>query len=80
MNNYDIAVLVISATFILLALFGIWSLYCNDATLKDRTEMLKRLNPGDDDFQEELQKITAVSYDRHFRARLTLRDPNRLYE
>lgn len=80
MNNYDIIILAISAICVLMALFGIWSLYCNDATLKDRTEMIQRLNPGDDDFQEELQKITAVSYDRHFRARLTLRDPNRLYE
>lgn len=57
----------------------VWALYCNHRTLADRLHMINQLVPGDTTFTDGLDRIRGVSYDQHLRARLLLRDPQKLY-
>lgn len=77
MTNYE---LVLVLTFgVVPGLLAVWGLYCNHRTLADRLHMINQLVPGDPTFTDGLDRICGVSYDQHLRARLLLRDPQKLY-
>lgn len=59
---------------------GIWALICNETTYKDREKMLNECVVDDPNFWANIKRFNRVSYDRHFYARLFLRNPFKLYD
>ena len=75
---FEIAVLT---TGLVIAGGSVWGLICNDRTLVDRRKRLKEMRDLDiDQYWYKLDQFDQVSYDQHLWYRITLRNPDRLYD
>jgi len=57
---------------------AVWALVCNDKTCDQRMDIFPNVN--DDMFWSKVRIYERVTYDQHFWALLTFRDPMKLYE